>query len=602
MHDDGTKYTSALIEPLTRRAMHVTLLVAIAMVVFLAGAGKTALTDKEESRYALVAKNMVDSGDYLRPHTVIDEGNEKPYFDKPPLYFWLTAISFKVFGTDNLTFSARVVPAVGAALALVAVYLVASAMFNHILGLVSTACMLTMAMTIWFGKYVRMDIYLAAFIGFALWAFIKGYQRPEKKRWFILMYLALALGFLTKGPIAIVIPAAVIVIFLLLQRRMGLIWRMRLILGVAILIVLVGPWFVYMMVEYKTYFQEFFIRHNALRFCQSKLFGHDESFVRYPLVILGCLLPWTGGTILACARYAGGAFKRNGNDWQSQFLLIWAGFVLVFFAVSATRRVNYILPALIPLALLTGRYFYDYWESDFRTRRMHKTFLWAYPVAFANCAFVVAVLTAGAIGAIYVKFHVHWTNLPDMFGEGFWGRWGWLICTVYRLAAAAILARAFFIMLRERHLERIAWLTGIVTLLIAIDLSYTELPRIADATSARRLITTAARYRQAMILAGPEERRSIQLYLRDPRTVRQLDHVAEFSIGYSDSPHEMLYMTTDNSAFNQIPLSMQNRMVILHQFQENRVVLIRPLRSQKPPDEGNDRIDAEYPDRPGIRQ
>lgn len=580
MQNEHATYSGAFAEPVGQRVLQVALLLVVALVVFLAGSGRMALTDEEESRYALIAKNMVDGEDYLRPQKVI---NGDPYFDKPPLYFWLTAVSFEVLGPSN--FSSRVVPAVGACLMLAATYLVAASLFNHVLGLVSAGTLLATVVMIGFGKYVRMDVYLAAFVGFALWAFIQGFHSPENRKWFALMYVPIALGMLTKGPVAVVIPGAVILVFLLLQRRMGTLWRMKVILGVAMLIVLAGPWFLYMTLEYPAtgdqpgYFGTFFLKHNVGRFWSSSLFGHGETMLMYPFVVAVSLLPWTGATMLACARYLGPGFRRENNDWRSQFLLVWAGLVVVFFALAETKLPNYILPAFVPLGVLTGRYVYDYWQSDLPRRRHQRTFLWAYPVAWGMCGTVVVMVGAAALAAIYVRFYVGWSNVP---AAGFWERFAWLICFLYRLAAAVILAKVFLAMLRERHLERLAWVVGVAVLALAIDLSYTELPRIANACSTRQLVPTvvARAGPEDPILAGPEERRSLQLYLGRRWSVRQLKHLTGFGSEYMDFPGRMVYLATSNIAFNQIPLSMRDRVEILHQVREERLLLIRP----KPPD------------------
>ena len=94
------------------------LLAVVALIIFLVGVGNLAFVDPDEGRYALISWNMVHSGQWLVPTL-----DQQPYLDKPPLFFWLTAISFKLLGPSE--FAARIVPAAGAALTIVVCYLLA---------------------------------------------------------------------------------------------------------------------------------------------------------------------------------------------------------------------------------------------------------------------------------------------------------------------------------------------------------------------------------------------------------------------------------------------------------------------------------------------
>ncbi len=576
---------SPFAEPTSHRAVHVAILAMIALSVLMVGAGRTALTDPDEGRYALIAMNMVDSGNWLDPH--ITDG--EPYFEKPPLYFWLTALSIKAFGSDNISFSARLVPAIGAVLTIVGTYLVASALFTHILGMISAAALLTTVALLFAGKFVRMDIYMVAFMTFAMWAFINGYRSPKQRRWFILMYVAIALGILTKGPVALVLVGAIVVVFLLVQRRLDVFWQMRLILGVAIVVLIAGPWFFYMVTqfsgtgEHDGFAYIFFVAENIKRITGGG--GNDRigSMATFPATLIIGMLPWTGVTILACARYFKTAWRRGGGDWESRLLMIWALVVFVFFSLARDKATHYMLPAFVPLAILTGRYMFDYWESDFPKRTRQRTLQWAYPTATANAFLIVLMLTISAVLAVVVHFSVRWSDMPPLLGTGFWGNWGWLVSVFYRLIAAAVLVRLFLVLLRNRSLEYTAWTIAAATIFIAVDLSYTELPKIADVCSSRRLVPTIMKVTRGEdpilpILAGPDERRSLALYLAPRRAVRQLDSVDQFSDEYGQYKGRMIYLLGSDRAYEQLQLQMQQagRVAVLHQFGQTRLVLIRP--------------------------
>lgn len=588
MVDLDKNYTAALSEPVFERTMHVALLVIVALVVFLAGSGRTALTDPAEARHGLISKTMAERGRYLEPYV-----DDKPYFGAPPLYYWLTAVSFKLLAPGD--FAARLVPAAGAALTLIAAYLIAASLFNHVVGMVAGICLLTMVATIGGGKLVQMDIYLSAFVAFAVWAFIKGYRSPEHSRWFLLMYASIGLGLLAYGLTAMLIPAALIVIFLLLQRRGDLITRMRLLYGATLIIVIAGPWFIHMIRLFPSqpgradadhgFLHEFFVVNAAGQF-GSGILSEPQRAVTYLAAVLIGLLPWTPAAGLAILRYVGPAFRRSQNDWSSQILIVWAAVVLIGSAVAGMEPVGSVFAALVPIAVLTARYLYDYRQSDFPKRRREHTFRWAYPMAMVATAVVVAALLVGAFAAVYVKFKINWSSPTGRLGlgldNGFWASWGWLIAAVYRLAAAVILARLCLYLLRSRLLEVLAVSLAVVTVMMAIDVSYNELPRIADVLSCRRLVPEILKNSRPGddVFVGPDRRASLAFYLADGQNRRRVRQVTDF-VYQPLTGEKAIYLTTDESTYVRLrqrteghKYKYKHKIKILAEFGRNKLLLM----------------------------
>ncbi len=559
-----------LVEDFKQNILQLILLLTISAAVFLAGVGRIALTDPDEARYALVSRNMVERSNYLEPWL----GN-KPYYDKPALYFWLTAGSFKLFGVTN--FSARIVPAIGAVLLLLSAYLVSSALFNHFIGMISASVLFTTVAIMGCGKFVRMDIYLSAFIALTFWCFIKGYYcQSESTKWFILMYIPIALGVLTKGLIAILIPAAVIFLFLLWQRRLQIIWKLRLILGLAIVIVIAGPWFVYMISTHSDYFHYFFIKQHFARFETNQL-GHVVTPLIYLAALIVGTLPWTPLAILALIRYTKAAFEKVRPDGPAQLLVVWLAFVVIFFSFGKTKLVNYILPAFVPLAIMLGRFFYDYMNSDFPRRKNQLTFAWSYPFILLTGILLVSMFFAASAAAVWIRFQEHWSNLPDLFANSWWGSWGWLVSMLYRAAIAVILIKMLWYFWQNWQLISMTILIAVCFVILTIDLSYTELPRIADVISCHRIanIVKANTTEDDIILAGPEPRWSLPFYLSGQRNVIQLHHLADFT-DYAKYPGKMIYLTTDDDSFHQVYWRMHERVRVLTKYQQTRLLLIAP--------------------------
>jgi len=188
-------------------------LFAVAFVVLSAGINRTSLMDPDESRYVRVVRNMMDRANYLEPWL-----DGRIYTDKPPLYFWLVAGSVRFFGWEHVQFAARIVSVFGAVLTLGVTYLIGRPLFDHLTGLIGGGLLLSTVMMIGCGKFVRMDIFLIFFIFAGLWAFLRGYRSQSKSRWYLLMYPSFALATLTKGPVGLVLPGLIIVLFLVWRK------------------------------------------------------------------------------------------------------------------------------------------------------------------------------------------------------------------------------------------------------------------------------------------------------------------------------------------------------------------------------------------------
>ncbi len=556
-----------------QRALILILILIASAIIFISGIGKTALVDPDEARYALISQNMIDRGNYLEPYI-----DGKPYFDKPPLYFWMTAASFKVFG--NEPFSARIIPVVGGLLALLSVYLVSEALFGHTVGIIGMGLFSTSLIFIGCSKFVRMDIFLTAFIGLAMWMFIKGYHK-RSSGWFVMMYVPIALGILTKGPIALFLPACVIFLFLLWQRDFSIVWSMRLILGLCILIVIAGPWFLYMVITHPTYFDEFFIKQHFSRF-GGTTYGHPGSPLIYLATILVGLLPWTGLSIVSICRYVKSAFNKTNPDWSSRILVVWIFFVIIFFSFGHTKLINYILPAFIPMIILLARFFYDYMQSDFPRRRKQLSFAWAYPMSLLAAGSIVFLFFAAGFASLWIHFREYWSGIPPFCASQFWENWGWSICLAYRVGIGIILAKILLYLWRNWQLQQLVAVVGLGMAVLAIDLSYTTIPRVADLLSCRRLAPLVIKNTNIddTIIAGPNPKWSLQLYLSGAREVTQLHHLADFT-PYANYDGKIIYLTTDDDSYNQVKWRMPGRVRILAGYRQTRLLLIKKIPQTK---------------------
>lgn len=321
---------------------------AAALVILFGFNGSLLITDSVESNYALTAKEMVLSGDWISPQIY---GNY--WFDKPVFFYWVTALGFKLFGFTE--FAARFFPALFGLASLGLLTWGAKKLFDEKTAFYSGIVLLTSIEFFLISKSVITDSLLFLFFSSTLLFFYLGYSSEEKNYYYV-MYASAALSTLTKGPIGFLLPGLIICLFLLVDKGWQALKTMKLISGTALFLSLALPWYLLMMnIHGEAFTGTFLGTHNFLRATVSE-HPRDNVIYYYLLVNVLALFPWSGfllGCFWKCVKNVNGWKK---SDSLTLFLLIWAFTVFIFFQNMATKYITYTYPLLFPLALLLGNY------------------------------------------------------------------------------------------------------------------------------------------------------------------------------------------------------------------------------------------------------
>jgi 4-amino-4-deoxy-L-arabinose transferase-like glycosyltransferase len=321
--------------------------VLLAVISFVGGLGRGAIADNDEAFYAESSREMVESGDWLTPHF-----NYEPRFQKPPLYYWVTAALFSVGGAHE--FSARLF----AALAGVGLVMVTTACgrrwYDESVGLLAGAIAATCFGYFALARMSLPDLPLAFFVTCSIWtAFVATLERERNPRqWLLYAAAAAALGFLVKGPLALLLPVMVVVPILLMERRSFNVSFSDIVLAGLLFLGIAVPWYGAMWAQHGTdYLTGFFVGDNFERFATDR-FNDPRPWWFYLPIAAGGLLPWT---LLALA-WVGPVLlfltRRRDIGTLDLRLLLWAALPLVFFTLSVGKQPRYILPILPPLAIL----------------------------------------------------------------------------------------------------------------------------------------------------------------------------------------------------------------------------------------------------------
>ena len=279
-------------------------LLLLALPVFFVFLGANAIWDANEAFYVETPRQMLLSGDYINPSF-----NGLPRFNKPVLSYWIVAGLYKLFGTTVVV--ERVGIALGALGIVLAAFLIGRALRSPPTGTLAALCIATAPRVVMHARRIFIDVYVTAFMALALACFVQALRFPEqRRRWLVLMYVAIGLGVLTKGPVALVLPAITLAIWLIAERRLADVSRLMLLPGAAIALAIVVPWYAAVYVQHGwTYIAQFVFGENIERYATAMTpGGRDAAF--YLPVLLTDLFPWAPLVLVPLAT----AWRRRAPD------------------------------------------------------------------------------------------------------------------------------------------------------------------------------------------------------------------------------------------------------------------------------------------------
>ncbi|MGE3276251.1 MAG: ArnT family glycosyltransferase [Vicinamibacterales bacterium] len=364
-------------------------LLLLALLTFCAGLGRGAITDADEAFYAESAREMVQSGDWLTPYY-----NYEPRFQKPVLYYWLTSATYLVTGPAEA--GARL----WSALAGIGLVLVTAAAarrwFDEGVGLLAGAIAATSFGYFALARMALPDLPLAFLVTLAIFsAFVATLDQERHPRgWVLLAALAMALAFLMKGPLGVLLPSLVVVPIVLLERRSLNIRPADFVLGVLIFAAVALPWYGAMYrVHGMEYLRGFFVGDNLERFATDR-FNDPRPWWFYLPVVAGGFLPWTPLALTWVGPVRQFLTRRRDIASMDLRLLLWAALPLIFFTLSIGKQPRYILPVLPPLAILLAASILERtrtWRGLDGTRVQPRASLAVVLGGFVSGAFIVAI-------------------------------------------------------------------------------------------------------------------------------------------------------------------------------------------------------------------
>lgn len=457
------------------RSYYLPALLIIVLTISFFRLGSLKLFDVDEAVFAEATKEMVESGDWLTPTY-----NGANRYDKPILFYWLMALSYKTFGINE--WGARFPSAAAGALLCLCLFLFLRRETDEHRAFYAVISLVLSLYFVIYSHAAVTDMMLTLFITLSLFSFYRFYRsdRPEHKpgqgneqqtagqsRYYLYgFYIFSALAFLTKGLIGIVFPFGIAGIYLLITGGIARTTRLFSIKGLALFLVVAAPWYLAeLSVNGWEFVDQFFIKHHFRRYT-GVISGHKGPWYYYLLTLAIGLMPWITYFPAGIAE-AWKQFRRirsgkgPGNEGPEPdadrspelFALIWFSAVVVFFSLSTTKLPNYILPSVPAVAILIAFGMAGQSEKQVRYAKIL--------IAALSMLLGVAAVAGPALGGQYlVRLGI--AGIRDLE----WTRWAALI---FFAGAALNLAGAF----KKKNYHELG---AVLMLLLLLLLSFKALP------------------------------------------------------------------------------------------------------------------------------
>ncbi|TWT71470.1 glycosyltransferase [Crateriforma conspicua] len=406
-------------------------LLLVAAVFMLTNLGYP-LIDRDETRYAEIPREMIATGNWILPQL-----NFQTYYDKPPLLYWLCAISFKLFGISEA--SARLVPALAALGTLASTMFFGSRVFGRRIGLLAGIVLFLSVGFAFTSRYLLLDGVLSLFVSLSLFTAYEAIRSPRLKMgWWIVSAVCIGLAFLTKGPIAIVLWLPPVFAFAWLsEAHVKIRWWHYGLLGFVVAMI-ATPWFVLVHQQDPTFLIEFFYKHNVARFAGD---FHPKPIWFFVPVLLIAGHPWSFLTI----PYAKFLLGRDESARASRppavgYLLLWSVWCFAFFSMSSCKLPTYLLPAAPALALMIGHYLNEVLKDAGNPDASNPSEYFFARFWSARTATATTCLA----GVSFVLFVIVWTESTSF------SLFGWAMFW-------AMLLMVSLLLMADRHQAKIAW-------------------------------------------------------------------------------------------------------------------------------------------------
>ena len=480
------------------------------------------LANPDEGRYSEISREMAASGDFVTPRL-----NGLKYFEKPPLQYWATAVSFKLFGESE--FTARLYTALCGLGCILLVAYTGKRIFDEETGMLAGLVMLSAPYFVAMDEIVTLDMGLTFWMTLAVSSLMISQHAltdATRRRWMWLAWAGMAAAVLSKGLIGIVFPAAAVFLYCIFQRDFRLLWKLEWLVGPLVFLAITVPWFTLVSMQNPEFLQFFFIHEHVERFLSTVHRREQPWWFFFPILFAG-FLPWAVVLIPACVQ----GWRRplhvthspgSANTFAAhKFVLLYSIFILLFFSKSGSKLPAYILPMFPLLALVVSCY-----VRSVEPKGLAWLILPILPLALAGAYAAWAAPAARA----------------DAFSRQLYGEMSvWGIAAALSVALGVVIS--FGLMRAQRKwLGVVALSAGTIICMEMIERGYEKLSPLQSSFALSETIKPHLTPSTRLYSVGNYEQ-SLPFYLK--RTLTLVDYVDEFEMGQNSEPEKWIAKLSD---------------------------------------------------------
>ncbi|MBP9855553.1 MAG: glycosyltransferase family 39 protein [Candidatus Omnitrophica bacterium] len=503
----------------------------------------------DEVFYFKSTNEMIQSGDIMSPKYFSENR-----FQKPILFYWFILLSYKLFGIS--WFSARFVSCLFASGTLVVTWLMTKSLFNRKIAYLSTLILLTVPLFFRHAKNAVPDGALNFFIALALYFFVRFLLEKHAYRYSLFFFIACALGFMVKGFAAIIVPFLTIILYSMCRREWKILKDMRFFMGIALMFLIISPWFIYMIKQYGTDYVNYMWNHETSdrllkvdrdNFFWVKMKDFLQHMVFYIQIILQQFAPWSFLSLLGFGLAISVTGKTKLESDPIVFMLSWVFVVYFFFSFMYFTISHYMLVMSVPVAVLTS-YFLLY---PFETKDFWQQFLTFFRKYYVLFAFTVLTI-------VYSFILIFFGYLP-IFG----------ICII-----AVIFVLSLSIILRSQSLFVGPMMLGLLIALIGYQTAYLSGLGLTNHTTLRKFAQTIdhGELKNYAIGIGSHDlhENELQIYFKDVKIEKyanDTDDYTRYMLSQLFGKNESVYCLITEKDYNKyLKDTVKNGQIIQQEF------------------------------------